>query len=60
ELKCNSAYRIQPMIAAGGNWGVTTLFEDLENPIVMDNTEVQLNCMVNKVMANGIGRIVHW
>lgn len=59
-LASNHAYRIEGDVAAGGFQTKSTIFEDNENTITIDHAEVRLNCIHNKVSAQGVGQIVDW
>ncbi|EGG06281.1 uncharacterized protein MELLADRAFT_87389 [Melampsora larici-populina 98AG31] len=59
-LRRGRAYRIEGQVAAGGRNSISTVFEDVVNTIAIDQAEVRVNALVNKVSAHGVGQIVDW
>ncbi|EGG07454.1 uncharacterized protein MELLADRAFT_62657 [Melampsora larici-populina 98AG31] len=60
ELQENRPYRLDGPVGVWGPDDRPMLFEDFPNTIEIDDAEVRPQCMVNKVLAQGLGQIVEW
>ncbi|EGG07503.1 uncharacterized protein MELLADRAFT_62579 [Melampsora larici-populina 98AG31] len=60
ELQPRHAYRIDGPVAVWGPHNKPILMEDFQNTIEINHAEVRPNCLANKVLAQGLGRIVEW
>lgn len=57
-LRSNHVYQIEGPVSVGE--AGLTIFEESPNTTAIDDGEVRVNAMANKVTAQGIGRIVEW
>ncbi|KAH9808820.1 hypothetical protein DFH28DRAFT_907618 [Melampsora americana] len=58
EIRNCHAYRIDGQVGVGSTANTPMLTEDATHTIAIDHAEVRLNCMANKVLAQGLGQIV--
>ncbi|EGG06925.1 uncharacterized protein MELLADRAFT_63060 [Melampsora larici-populina 98AG31] len=60
QIRDNHAYRLNGQVAVSNSKNDTFLLEDAQSTIPIDDAEVLLRSMANKVLTQGVGRIVEW